>query len=137
MTEAEIASQLMTKVTPPPDNVPITIEPAGDINQGEAKIAPEAPLSELTQYKLQDYFGEQYKEGDEVKRQQVEYIYEQVSKMIDSQDYGFVVAKIRDLEQIIGTYNSEERLYKLYQWLKLENTRRSVEAEMGVLNENR
>ncbi len=88
----------------------------------------------MTQYKLQDFFGEQYKDSDEVKRHQVEYIYKEVSQLIDTQDYGFVVSKIRDLERIVGTTSRPDRLYRMYQWLKLDKTRRSVEAELGALS---
>lgn len=132
-TEATIAATLRQSITPPPDTV-LTPEPVVDITYGQAASDPiDFKLDEITQYKLQDYFGEQYKDSDEVKRQQTEYIYSEISQIIDNADYGFVLAKIRDLERIIGLTNADNRLYRLYQWLKLDKTRRSVEAELGAI----
>lgn len=132
MNESEIVAKLKASVTPPPDNVLATVAPPEPIN-GQATIAPEFSLDELTQYKLHDYFGEEYKQSDEVKRQQAQYIYDKVTEMVHAPEYGFVIAKIRDLEQMLGTFSSEDRLYKLYQWLKLENVRKGIDAEMGAL----
>lgn len=135
MTEAEIATQLQKTISPP-DSVLVSATPvsATDTTYGQATTAPNFQLDEMAQYKLQDYFGEQYKDSDEVKRQQVQYIYEEIAKQIDNHDYGFVVAKLRDLERIIGVTHSEDRLYKVYQWLKLDKTRRSIEAELGAIS---
>jgi hypothetical protein len=133
-TEQQIVEQLKQNITPPPDNV-LRAAPETPVNpiNGQATIAPEYKLDEMAQYKLHDYFGEQYRDSDEVKRQQTQYIYEEVAKLIDTSEYGFVIAKIRDLERIIGITSSENRLYKLYQWMKLERVRRNVDAEMGAI----
>lgn len=134
MTEEQIAAQLKQNIQAPQDNVidtrPVAEEP--EINL--ATTAINIDLDEMTQYKLHDYFGEQYRPNDEVARQQLQYIYSEVSKLIPDIEYGFVVAKIRDLERIIGLTNSEQRRYKLYQWLKLNNVRREVDAEMGAIS---
>jgi hypothetical protein len=132
MNETEIVERLKQNVTPPPDT---TLAPVAvpEPTNGQAVIAPTFELDELTQYKLHDYFGETYRDTDEEKRQQAQYIYKHVSELIDNRDYGFVLAKIRDMERIIGLNGAENRLYKLYQWLKLDNTRRSIDAEMGSI----
>lgn len=130
MDEATIADKLKQNLPKPYET---DIAPVETPESGAETVAPTG-LDELTQYKLHNYFGEQYKQTDEVKRQQLHYIYEKVTEMVHAPDYGFVVAKIRDLEQILGTFNSEDRLYKLYQWLKLENVRKGVEAEQGALS---
>lgn len=130
--EEEIAARL--KQNTPEDyetNLAPTASPSTDA--GQATIAPTYELNEMTQYKLHDYFGEQYKETDEIKRQQLQYIYDKVVAMVHAPEYGFVIAKIRDLEQMLGTFNGEDRLYKFYQWLKLENVRKGIEAEQGAL----
>lgn len=133
MDENQIVERLKENVPPPyetdvaPKEIPAPV-------QGQATTSPDYELNELVQYKLHDFFGEQYKPNDEVNRQRLQYIYTEVSGLIDNQDYGFVVAKVRELERIIGTVNGEDRLYKLYQWLKLDNTRRSIEAQMGSLS---
>ena len=134
MTEQEIVEQLKQKVTPPVDTVLTPVVPHVDVTYGQATTAPEFELDEMLQYKLHDYFGEQYKDSDEVKRQQIQYIYGEVAGMIDTQEYGFIVAKIRDIERIIGLTNTSNRLYKLYQWLKLDKVRRNIDAEMGALS---
>lgn len=134
MTEAEITASLQQSVTPPPsvvDEVVPILPEEGTPNQ--AQDAPLIDLDELTQYKLHDFFGEQYRATDEIKRQQLSYIYQQVSKMIETQDYGFVVAKMRDLEQMMGIAHSQDRLYKMYQWLKLDSMRKSIDMQMGTL----
>lgn len=130
--EQKIADQLKQNITPPPDTVMPAV-PEVDTTNGQATIAPDYPLDEMTQYKLHDYFGTQYKPSDEVTKQQIQSIYDTVAKMVPEAQYGYVVAKIRDLEQIIGTSHDERRVYKLYQWLKLDGIRKNVEAEMGAL----
>ena len=133
MTEQEIADRLKQTIQPAPEpSVPAPVKPDEPINL--ATTAVEIDLDELTQYKLHDYFGEQYRPNDDAARQQLQYIFSEVSKMIPEQEYGFVVAKIRDLERIIGTSHAEDRRYKLYQWIKLNNMRRNIDAEMGAIS---
>lgn len=134
MNEEQIASNLKQSIqiaeefsAPEPRDKPV------DTNTGQATISPDYPLDEMVQYKLHDYFGQTYRPHDEVSKQQVAYIYQDVAKMINNNEYGFVIAKIRDLEQIIGSFNSETRIYKLYQWLKLNNIRKNIDMEMGAL----
>lgn len=136
MTEEEIAEQLKQNIehsgdTPqdPAQSKPVEI----DTSNGQATIAPTYELDEITQYKLHDYFGEQYKPHDETARQQLQYIYEEVAKMVEDKEYGFVLAKIRDLEQVLGVSTAENRRYRLYQWLRLNNMRRNIDAEMGAI----
>ena len=132
MTEAEIAQQLRDSITTPPETITTTTVENPAIN-GQATTAIDYKLDELVQYKLHDYFGEEYKPNNEESKQRLEYIYETVSKSLEDPQYGFVVAKIRELERIIGTTHSDNRLYRLYQWLKLDNTRRNIEAEQEAL----
>lgn len=134
-TEAEIVARLKQNITTPQDTVLAAAVSPVDTTYGQATTAPDFKLDEMTQYKLQDYFGEQYRDSDEIKRQQTQYIYEEVSKLIGEPGYGFVVAKIRDLERTIGISNSPERLFRMYQWLKLDKTRKNIEAEMGVITD--
>lgn len=133
MTEAEIVAQLKQNVQAPEDNILDTRPAPKEPEVNLATTAIGIDLDEVTQYKLHDYFGEPYKANDEVGRQQLQYIYSEVAKLIPDVEYGFVVAKIRELERMIGLTNSEQRRYKLYQWLKLNNVRREVDAEMGAI----
>lgn len=133
MDESSIAEKLRGNLPQPYKTDLAPVAEVGAIN-GQATTATDYQLDEITQYKLHDYFGDPYKANDEVSRQQIMYIYEQVADMLPEKEYGFVVAKIRELERIIGTANSEDRRYKLYQWLKLNNVRRNIDAEMSALN---
>lgn len=134
MDETQLAARLKDSI--PADSVyqaPIPAEPEQNTNNGQATIAPSYALDEITQYKLHDLFGAQYDTKDEVARQQLNYIYEQVAGMLPEKEYGFVAAKIVDLQRIIGIASSDDRIYRLYQWLKLNNVRRNLDAEMESL----
>lgn len=134
MTEAEIAAQLKQKVAPAEEFTPAPKAPQ-DTSYGQATEAQGFELDEITQYKLHDLFGERYKPTDEVNRQRLSYIYEEVSKMVERPEYGYVAAKINDLQRMIGINQSDNRLYRLYQWLKLNNVRRNLDEEMASLTQ--
>lgn len=119
-----VAQPTVEEVTPAPPTV-------GEPNQAQAAAAID--LDELTQFKLHDFFGEPYRATDEVKRQQLSYIYQNVSEMVGSTDYGIVVTKMRDLEQVVGLAHTQDKMYKMYQWLKLNNVRKSIDMQMGAL----
>lgn len=101
-----------------------------DSHPGQATTSALIDLDEITQYKLHDLFGEPYRANDEVKRQQLQYIYGKVSSMAQTTEYGFVVAKIRSLEQLIGITQDERKMQKMYQWLKLDSIRKNVDLQM-------
>lgn len=130
--EDQIVQKLKQNIPEPykTDLAPVTDVPA---NNGQAEIAPAYELDEMVQYKLHDLFGTQYRPTDEVSKQRVQYIYETVSKTLEDPQYGFVAAKIREIERIAGITNSDDRIYRMYQWLKLENIRRTTESEMEAL----
>ena len=130
MDETTIATQLKQSITSPPSTVLGTVAKVVEPQSGVPVIYP---LDELVQYKLHDYFGEQYRSNDDIAKTQIQFIYDNVSKMVDNPEYGFVLAKIRDLESILGFGNGDNRIYKLYQWLRLEGVRKNIDAEMGAL----
>lgn len=132
MNEDTIVENLKANI-PQPDEFTPAVKVAPEPTQGQATTAVDYHLDEIAQYKLHDFFGQKYRPTDEISRQQVEYIYTKVSDMVDEPEYSLVVSKIRDLERIIGTSNSSQRVYKLYQWLKLDNMRRNIEREQGAL----
>lgn len=128
--EEEIATRLRNSM---PTGV-VPEDPIVEVVPGDRlDTQPTYPLDETTEYKLHGYFGEEYSLRNETNRAQLLYIYEEVSKEVGTKDYGYVIAKIRDLEQIMGTFNGERRMYKLYEWLKLNNVRKSAETQMGAL----
>lgn len=132
MNEQQIQEELKQRVpVPPPPPVPVATPP--DTSYGQATTAPPFELDEMTQYKMHDYFGEIYHDTDETKRQQVTFIYEHIAQLVDSREYGFVISKARDLERIIGIAEAPDRLYRLYQWLRLDSARKLIDAEMGAL----
>ena len=132
MDEASIAQQLQQTIQPvlTPVTAP-TAAPVTDTNQATTPVSYD--LDDMVQYKLHDFFGEQYKPTDETSKQQVQYIYEQVAKMVEEKEYGFIVAKIRDLELTLGISQLEGKKYRLYQWLKLDSIRKNIDSEMGAL----
>lgn len=134
MSEDEIQQQLKQNIPQSEEFVPAPAPPV-DSSNGQARTADSFELDEITQYKLHDLFGEQYRPNDEVTRQQLDYIYQEVSAMLPETDYGFIAAKIIDLQRMIGITNSDNRIYRLYQWLRLNNVRRNVDAEMGALSD--
>lgn len=133
MDEDDIAERLKQNIRPAQDPIVRDNPPLEDEPINLATTAVNIDLDEVTQYKLHDYFGEPYKANDEVARQQLQYIYSELAKLVQEPEYGFIVAKARELERMIGTTQSENRRYKLYQWLKLNNVRREVDAEMSAI----
>lgn len=134
MNEAEIASKLQQKLQPEPTQEIPSPLPEDKGHPGQATIAPELELDEITQYKLHQHFGENYREGDEVARKQLEFIYTDVAERIGSREYPFVVAKINELKRMLGLNHTDDARFKLYQWLKLDQKRSQLEIEMRELN---
>jgi len=133
-TEQQIVNKLKQSTPQESDTVaePIAVETSP---VGQAEASPTLELNELTVFKLHDFFGESYRSTDESKVQQAKYIYEKVAQISGEIDYGMIVGKMRDLERIAGLANSQNRMYKLYQWLKLDSIRRSTESQMSALRE--
>lgn len=132
MDEQQIVNSLKQNLPPayePTAPVQATLQPVG---QAE-KAMPVETVDEMTIYKIHEFFGEKYRNTDETTNQQAKYIYEKVSEISGETDYNFIIEKVRELERIIGTANSDRRMYKLYQWLKLDSMRRSVEAQQNAL----
>lgn len=132
MNEDEVAAKLQENISRVDEAQPaLPIVPAEPTSATDATLNYD--LDEMTLYKLHDYFGERYKSPDEESSARVKFIYERVAQEIGTADYGFVVGRIRELERILGTATAQDRLYRMYQWLKLDKVRRSVDAEMGAL----
>lgn len=132
MNEEQIAQNLQSKIadtgykhTPAPELPP---EHTGF---GGAKIE----LDELMRFKLSDFFGEKFDSRDEIARQQSQYIFEKVSEMTGTNDYPFVLSKMREIMRIAGITHSDNKRYKLYQFIKLNNIMRRTNAEMEALRD--
>jgi len=100
----------------------------------DPNIVPvEYSLDELTQYKLQQHFGETYREGDTKGNDQISYIFNAVAEQLGTKDYPVVVAKINELKRMLGLNHTDNARYKMYQWLKLDQRRSRIEQEQGVI----
>lgn len=135
MNETEIVAQLKQNIPTRPETFGKPAPESADTSVGQASAVQDSfGLDDMTQYKLHDYFGEQFKPANDESKKQAQFIYEQVSKMVPEKDYGSIIAKIREIERLVGNTHSERRMYRLYQWLKLDAVRRQTEAEMGALS---
>lgn len=128
MDETEIQAKLQQNI--PKADEPTTVVPA-QIKSDPELTPVDFELDEITQYKLHQHFGEDYKEGDQVARQQLGYIYQAVSDRAGTKEYPFVVAKINELKRMLGLNYTDNSRYKLYQWLKLDQNRTKIEQEMN------
>lgn len=133
MDETQIVEKLKANVTSPPDTILTPAIPEINTDNGQATIAPAYSLDELEQFKLHQFFGEIYSPVNVINQKQIQFIYNAVRGMVDEPEYSHILAKISDIERVIGTANSEQRLYKLYQYLKLDKVRSNIDKEMGAL----
>lgn len=133
MDEQTIVDNLKQGIPQPQESEFTPTRPEIEPDSSSATPAVTIDLDEMTQYKLHTYFDERYREHDEVARQQLQYIYGEVFNMVEDKEYGFIVAKIHELERQIGIANSDKRRFKLYQWMKLNNVRRGIDAQMGAI----
>lgn len=129
MDEQQIADNLKQNL-PQPYKTDIAPSDTSEAITGQADASPPLELDELTMYKVHDFFGQQYKDTNESAKQQAKFVYEEVAKQIGTTDYPAVISKIIDLEGLIGTRNSDNRMYRLYEWLRLDTIRRSTENQM-------
>lgn len=132
MDEEQIANKLKQNLPQPQEPtapVQATPQPVGQAEQA----MPVEEVDEMTVYKMHEFFGEKYRSTDEVKVQQAKYVYQKVAEISGETEYAFIIQKTRELERIIGTANSENRLYKMFQWLKLDSMRRNIEAQQEAM----
>lgn len=133
MDEQQIQDRLRQNI-PQPNDPQTPTEETIDSSVGQAIVGAEYHLDDMTQYKLHDFFGVRYKPSDEITKQQAEYIFKSISESIGETDYSLVVSRARDIERMIGTQNRSDRMYRLYQWLKLDSMRRNIDRQMGALS---
>lgn len=128
MDENKIAQTLKQNIPQTVESTPVAPTP---VVSDPALTPITYDLDEMTLYKLQQHLGDTYKEGDIQGNQQASYIYKTVAERIGSQDYPVVVAKINDLNRMLGISHAENARYKLYEWLKLDQKRSRIEMEMN------
>lgn len=128
MDEAQIVNTLKQNLPQPSE--PTTAPPVvGDPTEAPINIE----LDEVSLYKLHQHFAEDYRPGDQDSNQQISYIYNAIAQQLGTSDYPFVVAKINELQRMLGFRNTENARFKLYQWLKLDQKRSRIELEQGAL----
>lgn len=127
-TETKIQETLKQNIPQPVEATVVAPKPA----VSDPALTPITyDLDEMTLYKLQQHLGDQYKEGDIEGNKQASYIYKTVAERIGSQEYPMVVAKINDLNRMLGISHAENARYKLYEWLTLDQKRSKIEMEMN------
>lgn len=135
MDETQIVERLKQNQPQPEEFTPAPPVPPTPAETGVAKVADHIDLDEITLYKLHDYFGQRYKDTDEVSKQQAHYIFNAVAERIGNTEYSMVLSHVRDLERIIGTAHRDNRMYRLYEWLKLDGMRSSIEKQMQAVGD--
>lgn len=131
-SEDERLARLRPIVPPPAPNAPTETEPTKP-EGNPSDFNGEFELDDLTKFKLHEYFGQKFKTYDTDTIQRVEYIYKTAAEIAGSSEYGQIISTIRSMEQMLGSYNSDNRLYKMYEWMRLDNARRRISTEMRAL----
>ena len=134
MDEAAIAAQLMQGVpgeNPSVDDRPIIPETP---RETDGTIIPPTQLDDLTIWKLHDFFGEQYQSSNIQSKTKLQFIYDNVAQQIGTRDYLSVVSRIAEIERMVGSAHSGNRIARIYQWVGLDNVRKNAEKAMRLLN---
>lgn len=130
MDETQIADNLKQNIPQAPQHL-MAYPEVSDPQEVPVNVG----MDETTLYKLQQHFGETYREGDITGNQQMTYIYDAVAEQLGTKDYPVVVAKINELKRMLGLNHTDNPRYKLYQWLKLDQKRSRIEMEMSNVKE--
>jgi hypothetical protein len=133
MDEALISEQLKANIPRESTVVaPVASAPTQDISEG---ISTPNAVDEITMYKLLDLMGVDMKEADTQSKSQAEYIYMKIAEIIGSTDYMVIANKIREYERILGIQYAQDKLFRLYKWIKLDGMRKSIEQEMMYVSQ--
>lgn len=130
MIEDEIASKLRANV-PQEVEAPRVVIPTPTGVQDHSSV--DTGIDDLTNFKLHELLGEEYRSSSSETKQQMNYIYEQISKGLESPDYINVAKQIRELLQVAGLAHTDNKVYKLYQWLRLKSVASNAFTEMDLL----
>jgi hypothetical protein len=131
MDESEIAAKLVnnipkTEVESP--EVKVDPTPTQPVDYG---YADEIPMDDLTRYKMMDSFGvaPNYRDDPET-ISKLDYIYQWASELSNSRDYLMVMRAIRSAENALGYNPLKPRINRLYEFARLDKSRRKIEMEM-------
>jgi len=131
MSEDQVVASLRENVPSPvePETKPELPPPEGTPASATAGVQ----LDDMMHYKLFEYFGQQYRTTDEQGKERIAFIYNAVAQQIGTNDYSFVVAQLHNLESMLGTSHAENRLYRVYEWIRLDGMRRKISVEMDAV----
>ena len=135
MDEQQIVANLKQNIPAPTVHTPAPVAPAStDEPSSTAIVGP--VIDEMTLYKLSNFFGQDYNPGNKELTEQVTFIYDVVSKSLGTNDYGFVTARIGELQRMLGINYSHQgdNLFHLWKWLQLDQRQLSIEAEKRALH---
>jgi hypothetical protein len=132
MNEADIAAQLRQSLpsTEPPKPAPAPEVPTAPLT---AEVGVPYDVDEMTTFKLMDSLGETYRSADTNTISQTQQIFRMIAERIGSTDYLDVSSAAREYMRVIGASHQPDKLYRLYQWLKLDGARKTIEREMENL----
>ena len=131
MDESVIAAKLAT-------NIPQTVVENPTVKADPAPTAPvdygyanEIPMDDLTRYKMMDSFGVEPNYRDDPETiSKLDYIYQWASELSNSRDYLMVMRAIRSAENALGYNPLKPRINRLYEFARLDKSRRKIEMEM-------
>jgi len=124
--EDKIVAQLRENIPKPQEPVaPEAPKPAVDEQSSMVQDA----VSELTLLKLGTELGVVY--PDTRTTEQLKFIHEQMVSVSSDTSYESILETVRDYLTRLGLRFNEERLGKLYLWLKLNQERMAIEREMA------
>lgn len=131
-TEEQTVASLRESV-PSPDEPQTKPETPTPPEGTPASATAGVQLDDVMHYKLFEYFGQQYRSTDEQGKERIGFIYNSIAQQIGTTDYSFVVTQIRNIEQMLGTGHADNRIYRVYEWIRLNGIRRKIDMEMEAV----
>lgn len=131
MNEQEIAQQQAQNI-PKPE--PTTLAPVEPPKTDYTAKTTEYEIPELSIYKLMDSLGEQYTQKDTESIEYANNIYKMTAEMIGNYDYLSVSEKVREITRVIGATDAPNKMFRVYQWLRLEGQRKTIEREQEMIS---
>jgi len=125
--EKDIAARLQGNIPKPAE--PTAPEPPKPATDEQSSMVQNA-VSELTLLKLGTELGVVY--HDTRATEQLKFIHEQMVGVSADTSYESILETVKDYLTRLGLRFNEERLGKLYMWLKLNQERMAIEREMAA-----
>lgn len=131
MNEEDIVAKLADNLPKPPEPVaPVEEKPTGVQEHGSVDYG----LDETVQYKMHEFFDEDYKPSDYAKKEAMGFIYKEIANMVPGAEHVDVMHKMRDMLQISGLAHSNNKVQKFSEWLRLRSIANNAHKRMEVLS---